>query len=59
VKQVFLHANDGKYFQVLVEGKGIGWTQNYIECNEDNFELATGFVFTKKTIVEGIYRYKN
>ncbi|MDD2892087.1 MAG: radical SAM protein [Candidatus Gracilibacteria bacterium] len=58
VKQGFLQANDGKYFHVLVEGKGIGWTENYIECTPENFELDPGFVFEKKSIAEGIYRYK-
>lgn len=57
VRRSFLAANDGKGFRVLVEGKGIGWTQNYIECTPENFELAPGFVFEKRAIVEGVYRF--
>ena len=57
VKQIFLEANNGKYFKVLIEGKWIGWTENYIECTPDNFQTASGFVFEKKTIVEGVYRF--
>ncbi len=58
IKELFYRENDGKRFHVLVEGKWIGWTENYIECTSENFELPPGKVFEKRAIVEGVYRYK-
>ncbi|MDD2916772.1 MAG: radical SAM protein [Candidatus Gracilibacteria bacterium] len=57
IKQGFLRANDGKCFHVLVEGKGIGWTENYIECTPENFEPETGRTFEKRKIIPGVYRH--
>lgn len=57
VRNSFIDAQIGKNFQALIEvakdGKWKGWTENYIEVTDENFEVKTGEM-KKNEIVFGI-----
>jgi MiaB/RimO family radical SAM methylthiotransferase len=50
----------GKEVSIVVEkvsnNSFSGWTENYLFCNERNFEPHTGQTITRGTIVKGIYK---
>ncbi len=59
-KEAFLQQNQGKYFELLLEGKTAGdqfsgLSQNYIELNEKNFVPDRGQVISRGRIIRGIY----
>ena len=57
VRNSFIDNQIGKSFQALIEvakdGKWKGWTENYIEVTDENFEVKTGEI-KKNEIVSGI-----
>jgi tRNA A37 methylthiotransferase MiaB len=58
-RQEFIKRNSWKEFKVLIEStknedwklKWKGWTQNYIEAKEDNFEIISGEIKRNSIIV--------
>lgn len=61
-KEAFSHANVGKRFRVLLERVGDGtfqgWSENYIECNEQNFTIDVGCEVRRGGVVMGVYAGK-
>ncbi|PID86516.1 hypothetical protein CSB08_00855 [Candidatus Gracilibacteria bacterium] len=59
VRKDFINSQRGKEFKVLIENvrgdKWKGWTQNYIECNQDNFLIKSG-INKRNEIVTGILK---
>ncbi|MCH8518947.1 radical SAM protein [Candidatus Gracilibacteria bacterium] len=61
VAQSFYKSQKGKILEVLIEksnssaGTWSGWTQNYIEANESNFEVLTGVLRRNEIITGRLY----
>ncbi|MDD5769540.1 MAG: MiaB/RimO family radical SAM methylthiotransferase [Candidatus Gracilibacteria bacterium] len=55
VRNNFITSQKGKTLNVLIEsikdGNFKGWSENYIECNSDNFEVISGIIKKNEIIV--------
>jgi len=55
IRNEFINSQKGKIFEVLIEsvknGKFKGWTENYIEVTNDNFEVISGVVKRNEIMV--------
>ncbi|MFA5917046.1 MAG: MiaB/RimO family radical SAM methylthiotransferase [Candidatus Gracilibacteria bacterium] len=55
VRNEFINSQKGKTFEVLIEsvknGQFKGWTENYIEVTNDNFEIIEGIVKRNEIVV--------
>lgn len=56
MREKFINSQRGKVFKVLIEkvenNTFSGWSENYIEINQDNFEIISGRI-QKNSIVIG------
>jgi len=55
VRDNFIHSQKGSTLKVLIEKKSdntwSGWSENYIECDQDNFEIIAGTIGRNNIIV--------
>ncbi len=55
IRNEFIDSQKGRSFEVLIEsvknGKFKGWTENYIEVTNDNFEVISGVVKRNEIVV--------
>lgn len=58
-KQDFIAQNVGKKLRVLIErldGTDFqGWSENYIECTQENFRVTNGARMEQGGVYEGVY----
>lgn len=55
IREAFKRKNKGKILEVLVEKSSgttwSGWTQNYLEADESNFEIISGIPKKNEIII--------